>query len=476
MKIYDSVVRKNQSGSTSTIDNIYFDVKIEQFVFTTFVRLPLWTNVMCEIFNSKNFTATSSASESGFKNIKRLMGIKTNRVHVFVNLHLEQITGISKLALASQMKVGATAATAAGDGAIGRTTIRKNRSSSFSKLNGSSDSLASMLNRSQSENDVSDVIRKEYAENWKGRNKSPSLMRRSRKSILNPHDIDYFCQDMPLLRNGFTSKTRRAGKKSIIVTNTCAMDSVFAIYCAAYLDNKVTKDDINNSIPANEFSYFIKTFFTSDEKTKLHYENRTKLLLKIFTKEKYVNQISENKHSITVSCKSEIAGFIEKLVKKDDGRLASVQRTRRCTACEYEDVNYSAIMPLHISINSDVNLFEIERYISVNKDIAFTCRECGNDLIVCQQFKNIIAIEVEPLVHKRMKKYAISHLKGKICVRGESYNLFGIIEHFVSHVKRNSGIWQSVDDLKIAIDTSKRIPTTPIYIFMLFYIKGEKSD
>lgn len=477
MKIYESVDILNQSEGDS-IDNIYCCAKAEKFVIKIFARLPMWSNIMCMKFNSKNFTATSSASESEFKNIKRLMGIKTNKPHVFVNLHLDQITGNSKLVSANQKSADA-AATGVSASTRGKNTESRNkRSLSLSRV--SFDSTKSTPNRSRSVNDFTDVIPKEFAENWKGRNRSPSMLKRSRASILNPHNIDYFCHDVPLLRNGYTSKSRKAGKKSIIVTNTCAMDSVFAIFCAAYLDNKVTKNDINCSTSANEFSFLIRNFFTSDEKPKFHYENRTKLLMKIFTKENYINQISDSKHSITVSCKSGIGGFFKKLVQTDNGKIASVEKTRQCLNCNYENVNYSSVVPLHVSINSDVNLFEIERYI-VNEDTAFTCRECGNQSIVSQQFKNIIAFEVEPFVHKRMKKYTISQLKEKICVRGEIYNLFGLIEnipaiqHFVGHVKRNNGQWQSIDDLKTEIDTSRRITSISMYIFMLFYIQEAKD-
>lgn len=477
MNIYESVHANNQGGK-GFIDSAYFSSTAEDFVFRIFVRLPLWSNIMCGVFDSDNYTPSSTPSENEFKNIKRLMGIKTYRVNVFVNLHLEQIFGISKLALANQKSADAASPNGKNDIKASKTTRRK-RSSSASEANNSSNSMLLSSDRSRSENDIIDTIQKEAVENWKGRNQSPTLLRRSRVSILNPHNIDYSYKDIPLLRNGYTSKARKTGQKSIVVSNTCAMDSVIAIYCAAYLDNKVAKNEVNDATPENTFSFFIKTFFT-DKKPKFHYENRTKLLMKIFTKENYINQIVEDEHSITVSCKSGIAGFFEKLVKEDSGRIASHKKTRCCTECNYVDVNYSAMMPLHISMNSDVNLVDIERYISLDNSIAFKCRGCGKNSIVSHEFKNIIAFEVEPLVHKRMKKYTTSQLKDKICVDGEIYNLFGLIEnipviqHFVAHVKRNNGIWQSIDDLKNEIGTSKRINATPMYIFMLFYIKQEK--
>lgn len=495
--IRDSVEVDNCSNERS-IENIYFCAKAEQFVIKTFVRLPLWSNVMCKTFNSDKLTATSSASESEFKNIKRLMNIKTTRPDVFINQHLQQIFGQAKLALANQITEDIVIDRQNGSGA--QKKLRKNRSPRCSESDGNaSDSddvlkrssstceisskpvMITSLNRSQSESDIDEMIRKEKSEHWKTLKGSPPLLRRSRLSILNPHNIDYRYQNIRLLRNGWTTKVRKAGAgKSIIVTDTCAMDSIFAIYCAAYLDNNVTKDEVNNSNSENEFSFFIKSFFTSNGKPKVHYNNRTKLLQKIFTKEAYSNQITEDEHTMVVSCMVGIAGFFEKLVSLDNGLIASVRKTRRCTDCDADDVKYySAVMPLPVSIHAEVNINDIDRYISESNDNTFTCRDCGKKSIVSQDFNNIIAFEVEPLIKKRsrMKKHTISELKHTICVDGNNYSLFGVIEniptipHFVAYAKRNNGVWQSIDDLKNVIGTSKRITSTPMYVFMLFYIK-----
>lgn len=344
LKIYDSVNVNNEIKADS-IDNIYNCSTAEKFLFKVFVRLPLWSNIMCDTFGSNDFTATSAACESEFKNIKRLMGIKTHRVNVFVDLHLQQIFGSSKLAVCNQIRANSLADASVHDDIAENACKPRNtmriRSSSASQINLTSNSILSTPNRSHSENDMNETIQKELSENlrikivsptsnrshsenemnettqkelsenWRGRNVSPPLLRRSRKSILNPHDIDYFCQDIPLLHNGYTTKTRAAGKKSIVVHSTCGMDSIFSVYCAAYLDNKVTKNEINESTLANEFSSFIKAFFISKKSSDHHYKTRTKLLQKIFSNEKYVNKISENAHTITVDCNTGIAGFFE---------------------------------------------------------------------------------------------------------------------------------------------------------------------
>lgn len=475
MDIYNSVKSFDET-SEELAENIYHCQWAENFVIKVFLRLPLWSNVMCSAFSSNNFTPTSSASESEFKNTKQLMGIRTRRVNVFVNSHLEQLSGRLNLALSNQLSADVDV----GSQQI-RKNVRKSRLSSLSEITETPEKFSP--NRSHSENDICGAVQKEKSENWKGRNISPTLLKRSKNSILNPHNVDYYCHDIPFLRNGYTTKARKVSEKSIIVSNTCGMDSVFSIYCATHLDNNVTQNEINTSSPENEFSSFIKSFFVSKIKAKYHYEERTKLLMQIFTKERYSRQIKEDEHTITVQCTTGIAGLFEKLVQRDNGRIASVETSKHCSTCEYTDVNFSALIPMKISVTKQMKPMDIERYITVNHGTVFTCKKCGNHSIASQEFKNVIAFDVEPNLGS--DKYRISQLKENICVRGEVYALFGVIEkilvqenppvhHFIAHVKRQNGVWQTVDDLKNDIIISRQVASSSMSIFLLFYIKKMK--
>lgn len=135
-----------------------------------------------------------------------------------------------------------------------------------------------------------------------------------------------------------------------------------------------------------------------------------------------------------------------------------MKRMNHCTNCNYyEDVTYAAMVPLRAPITSCMNLANIEHYIP-RDDMVSICRGCGTPSIVDQQFQNIIAFEVEPFVAKHLQRSTIEQLKREICVGGKVYKLFGIIErqpairHFVSHVKRNNGVWQTINDLLIEVN------------------------
>lgn len=86
----------------SLVDNLYYSPKIGKLLIQCFIEQPLWSNVMCGKMGSKNLCLTSSASESKFKIIKRLLAIKTRRPDIFIDKHLDHLSGLLKLGLAQQ--------------------------------------------------------------------------------------------------------------------------------------------------------------------------------------------------------------------------------------------------------------------------------------------------------------------------------------------------------------------------------------
>lgn len=94
--IYDSVKPTIHSEADS-VENVYYTDKLNNYLMELFSRLPMWSNLMCPIFKSTNYNPSSSGSESEFKNLKRLAGIKTQRVDVFVSSHLKLISGNMKM-------------------------------------------------------------------------------------------------------------------------------------------------------------------------------------------------------------------------------------------------------------------------------------------------------------------------------------------------------------------------------------------
>lgn len=158
----DSVpIQKPSKQEASLVDNIFFCKKLVEFLLKIFVRVPMWSNVMCGACGSANFSPSSSASESEFKNIKRLIGIKTKRVDVFVDQHLKHLSGNMKLELETQKNQTLRENTISMSQQAKTISVARSqtRSSSVSKVRKSllDDTSVDCLQRSMSENDITET-------------------------------------------------------------------------------------------------------------------------------------------------------------------------------------------------------------------------------------------------------------------------------------------------------------------------------
>lgn len=62
--------------NNDTYPNLYYSSELEDTFIYILTRIPLWSNVMVEKFNSKKYSASSGGSESAFKGFKYDYGKK----------------------------------------------------------------------------------------------------------------------------------------------------------------------------------------------------------------------------------------------------------------------------------------------------------------------------------------------------------------------------------------------------------------
>lgn len=91
----------DESGDATSYNAFYFP-QYTKCLTRTFVRIPLWSNVMMQKFGSENDYASSSQVENIFKDIKRNLCFKKKRVDIFMKKHINHLSGQMKLVLADQ--------------------------------------------------------------------------------------------------------------------------------------------------------------------------------------------------------------------------------------------------------------------------------------------------------------------------------------------------------------------------------------
>lgn len=171
--------------------------------------------------------------------------------------------------------------------------------------------------------------------------------------------------------------------------------------------------------------------------------------------------------------------FFSRLTSTDNHILGSIRIQKTCNMCtERNDSNNQSqtTLPIVPTELSGLQLEDIESYIMNSHDRISYCTLCIRQLSITRTYANIVALDVEADIHVLSK---ISDIKATIHLDNITYDLFGVVQfnpsndHFVAHIKRRNGSWQTFDDLKGRIQTLSNITNVKMYVFMVFYMKRD---
>lgn len=445
MSIYNSI----NMDSDEENENIYHSPASEKYLIHSFVRCPLWSNIMVHEFESKIDCATSGSVENEFKTIKNLMGYNKRRVDLFLENHLAYLSGKMKLGKADQ----------------NLQMLQRPRSNSMENI--TSSSVEEKKRRSSYDSSFVDSIcnisaespEKMPVEDWGGWQSKLTKTRRAVNSILNPHDPEYFYSDIILLSNGYESP-------KIYTENTCAFDSIYPIFCAAVLDYAEIKQQF---MSYGVFSSFVQKILEKPKSLTKLYNFRNEILCRIFSSDEYEKNGNLKKPSsnqkLFINCFTGLASFFCKL------NVPSYVEFDRCVSCGSIRKSSYPLIPLN---NCIVQLDSIEGGILAHKTTT-KCPQCGKTMTVTREFQYIIAFEVEPTTDKP-KLWALESIQNTVTIEQEKFKLLGVISfssnHFTSYILRKNRMWEVYDDLR-QMDRKRISNTTNLKVnpFMLFYVK-----
>lgn len=197
------------------------------------------------------------------------------------------------------------------------------------------------------------------------------------------HDLTQQAR-IPFLLNGWQSEKLKNGKQ-FKTQNTCAIDSIIAVYLCAYLENIEIKNTLENY--NCDFAILVKNILT-ESNLDSSYELRNDILLNMFRDNCYPEQWNENKNCIDLDCMYGMGSTFAKLANLNDD-VCSLVRRIYCLNCNFQENKRLELVPL----NSDFNLLNIDQFIRKSRNIK--CKVCNEILVCSDKYNNIIAFETE---------------------------------------------------------------------------------
>lgn len=288
--------------------------------------------------------------------------------------------------------------------------------------------------------------------------KSKPRSRRSKFSILTAQNVT-ICQSVPILANGFTGD----GLQTI---NTCAFDCIFSTFACLYSDYSQFQALVDDHESSSVFCAFIKKVMMRKKVCRETYIERNKTLYGLAGQTGKITKLT------SLNCESGFGGIFSKLCKENEV-LASSIMNRACVDC---GIKSRLVRPLFPVAVQNLDLKNLQTYISDPSLQHEFCRECENICTVEHQFSPVLALEVEP-ISSTAKTYEDGELTRQIEVNNETWRLCGIVEgrgrHFICHMLRKNNEWETYDDL--AADVAKLDTSRKLAIFMMFFICSGSS-
>lgn len=304
------------------------------------------------------------------------------------------------------------------------------------------------------------------------------MSRRSISSMLEPNIG--ICSGIMLLKNGYTTH----GKTSIQTTLTCSFDSLYFVVAAMYADYGNVKRQIDYLAPTCAFSKMVTTMFESFDSNTAKYRSlhrqRNEILLSIFEHRK----LQFDSGLTFVKCDTNVNFLTERVLPTS---LYSYSRKKHCSRCDMEiisnrcfvDINFEEFQSRPIT---DLNGCLLDTLISEQPS---TCTCDGLPTMFTETtFSNFIMIDLT--LESTIQEITLNDIPKELNILGVHFALAACIEfigetpeyivpsendvaHYISHILRSNNQWQTYDDKKSQIFTSKI--NSKIKGQVVFYVK-----
>lgn len=266
-----------------------------------------------------------------------------------------------------------------------------------------------ILSSSDSEVSLDNRMDKVEKENWRNKIKNTPKSRRSKRSILNPHDLDYKYNHIPMLKNAYTSP-RKINKKIVDICNSCAFDCTLSIYTAAFFDYPELCPIINEATKEQMFSIMVKNIIQGLLTDRERLIDKTKLLYELFSK-RYKKQVKETENTISINGMTTYGPFVKSLFADMDSLLlSSIKKIKTCSKCDYTFQEKISLANNSI-LYDKIDLKRLSKYIVYDDNMNWRCRKCNKQLQATVEYSDILVFDVEPISKQYMHQTKIKDVQ-----------------------------------------------------------------
>lgn len=248
--------------------------------------------------------------------------------------------------------------------------------------------------------------------------------------------------------NANLCKKRRV-KNPRLTQNTCAFDTIFQLYAAAYMDSPKFKKYADKDT-TSDFIELVKSFCDWGRMEEVQ-DGRETILYSIFEE-----KVKIRRRILELDCYMSVIDM-----------FIGITEEKRCPSC----VNYSCLKKTSLPLNCiNLNIADFAKSIHFKPESKH-CKKCQVNMNIEIQriFSPVVIIDLDGM---QEPKIPIAEIQKLMIINEESFRLSGLIEatgnHFIAHALRPDGCWHTYDGLRPT--STKTIPESTILhpVFLLY--------
>lgn len=286
---------------------------------------------------------------------------------------------------------------------------------------------------------------------------------------------------IPIMKNGSCCDSFKDGKKRVLVTNTCAFDSILLLVMQALNLFPSFKELIEES--ENEMGKLALTMISDGKMMAKHYKTRFELLKSLWI---YHDQLQKNRFLTSLKCEVNAAHLSEFLFGDISSSYTMINE---CQNCNHKTTKQNIHVPIDLQVLLSKQINRVQAAIDEIRisSVQAICSKCKKAATIRREYGPFLLIDTSAVtssdIFNNRKPFPLETLDTKLKFEKDTYNLVGAI-HFIEFDKKlskggmdghylayfyNGNHWYKFDDLNQSREFSK--PEELIAPHLLFYVK-----
>lgn len=254
----------------------------------------------------------------------------------------------------------------------------------------------------------------------------------------------------------------RKEDSKVVAKNTCAFDSIAQVFATFFYDHSMLVDAIADSRML--FDEFLIEFLDNKKSFADINRSRNKMVARMFP-----DRVENRGDKVFIDAYSCLNEVIQKLIPMSD-IVFSMKKVYVCHTCDIIKEKFTTYLPMRYRNLWRENIENLQVHIDIDEVAIECCKTCLIQEDSSIVLNDIIMVPVENMYpDEKQHPTNLEKISPELRILDQTYTIYAVVEyrpgHFIAHINRKSGEWQSYDNLHTSLQPTPK----ELHAILLFY-------